>query len=50
MMLPKFEGFTVDDDELLIFYNQICVPPNDDLRSFIPNEAHREMYMAHPES
>ena len=33
MMVPRFKGFTLDDDGLLRFKNQIYVPPNDDLRS-----------------
>jgi hypothetical protein len=48
MMVPKFEGFTVDNDELLSIKGQIYVPPNDELRSLILNESHREVYMAHP--
>jgi hypothetical protein len=47
-MVPKFDGFTVDNNKLLIFKNQIYIPPNDELRSLILNEAHREVYMAHP--
>jgi hypothetical protein len=46
-MLLIFEGFMLDDDELLRFKNQICVPPKDDLRIFILNKAHRAVYMAH---
>jgi hypothetical protein len=49
MMVPKFEGFTMDNDKLMRFKNQICVPPNDELTSLILNEAHRVVYMAHPE-
>jgi hypothetical protein len=30
------------------YNNQIYVPPNDELRSLILNEAHRAVYMAHP--
>jgi hypothetical protein len=48
MMVPRFEGFTFDEDGLLRFKNQIYVPPNDELRSLILNEAHRAVYMAHP--
>jgi hypothetical protein len=48
MMVPKFEGFTMDNDGLLRFKSQIYIPPNDELRSLILNEAHREVYMAHP--
>jgi hypothetical protein len=48
MMVPKFEGFTMDNDGLLRFKSRIYVPPNDELRSLILNEAHRVVYMAHP--
>jgi hypothetical protein len=48
MMVPKFEGFTVDNDGLLRFNNRIYVSPNDELRSLILNEAHIAVYMAHP--
>ena len=48
MMVPRFEGFTIDNGGLPRFKNQIYVPPNDELRSLILNEAHREVYMAHP--
>jgi hypothetical protein len=47
MMVPIFEGFTLDDDGLLRFKNQFYVPPNDELRSLILYEAHRAVYMAH---
>jgi hypothetical protein len=48
MMVPRFEGFMLDDDGLLRFKNRIYVPSNDELRSLILNEAHRAVYMAHP--
>jgi hypothetical protein len=48
MMVPKFEGFTVDNDGLLRFKIRIYVPPNDELKILILNEAHRVVYMAHP--
>jgi hypothetical protein len=48
MMVPRFEGFSFDDDGLLRFKNQIYVPLNDELRSLILNENHKAMYMAHP--
>jgi hypothetical protein len=47
MMVPKFEGFNVDNDGLLRFKNRIYVPPNEKLGSLILNEAHRAVYMAH---
>jgi hypothetical protein len=48
MMVPKFEGFTLENDGLLIFKGQIYIPPNDELTSLILKKAHRAMYMAHP--
>jgi hypothetical protein len=48
MMVPRFEGFTFDNDGLLRFKNRIYVPPDDELRIFILNEACRVVYMAHP--
>jgi hypothetical protein len=48
MMVPRFEAFTLDDDVLLRFKNQIYVPPNEELRIFILNEAHKVVYMDHP--
>jgi hypothetical protein len=47
-MVPKFEEFIVDNNRLLRFKSQIYVPPNDELRILILNEAHRAVYMAHP--
>jgi hypothetical protein len=47
-MVPKFEGFFVDNNRLLRFKNRIYVPPNNELRRLILNEAHRAVYMAHP--
>jgi hypothetical protein len=48
MMVPRFEGFSFDDDGLLRFRGRIYVPPNDELRMLILREAHRAVYMAHP--
>jgi hypothetical protein len=47
-MVPKFEGFMVDNEELLRFENRIYIPPNDELRSLILNKTHRAVYMDHP--
>jgi hypothetical protein len=47
MMVPKFEGYTLDNDGLLRYNNKIYVPPNDELRSLILSEVHRVVYMAH---
>jgi hypothetical protein len=41
MMVPKFEGFTMDNGEFLTFKGQIYIPPNEELRSLIINEAYR---------
>ena len=35
MMVPRFEGFTFDDDGLLRFKNQIYIPLNYELRRLI---------------
>jgi hypothetical protein len=48
MMIPRFEGYTLDNDGLMRYNNRICVPPNDELRKLILSEAHRAVYMAHP--
>jgi hypothetical protein len=47
MMVPRFEGFTFDDDGLLRVKNWIDVPLNDELRILILNEANRVVYMDH---
>ena len=47
MIVPRFEGFTFDEDGLLRFKNRIYIPLNDELRSLILNEDHRAVYMAH---
>jgi hypothetical protein len=48
MMVPRFEGYTLDNDGLMRYSNRIYVPPNDELRSLILSEVHRAVYMAHP--
>ena len=48
MMVPRFEGYSLDSDGLLRFRGQIHVPPNEELRMLILSEAHRVVYMAHP--
>jgi hypothetical protein len=47
MMVPKFEGFTMENDRLLRFKGQIYILPNDELRNLILNKAGRVVYMAH---
>jgi hypothetical protein len=46
MMVPRYEGYSLDSDGLLRFRGQIYVPPNDKLRMVILSEAHRAVYMA----
>jgi len=48
MMLPTFEGYSLDNDGLLRYNDRIYVPPNNELRSLILSEAHRVVYMTHP--
>jgi hypothetical protein len=47
MLVPMFEGFTMANDGLMRYNNQIYVPPNDRLRNLILNKVHRVVYMAH---
>jgi hypothetical protein len=48
MLVPKSKAFTLGNDKLMRYNNPIYVPPNDELRSLILNQAHRGVYMAHP--
>jgi hypothetical protein len=41
MLVPKFEGFTMGNDGLMRYNNQIYVSANDELIIFILNEAHK---------
>jgi hypothetical protein len=47
MMVPRYEGYSLDNDKLLRYNRRIYVPPNDELRSLILRKAHRLLYMAH---
>jgi hypothetical protein len=49
MMVKIFEGFMFDDNGLLRFKNRIYVLLDHELRRLILSEAHRAVYMAHPE-
>jgi hypothetical protein len=44
MMVPRYEGYSLDDDGFLRFNRKIYIPPNDELRSFILSEVHRAIY------
>ena len=48
MRVPKYEEYSLDNDGLLQFRGKIYVPPNEDIRQLILNEAYRAVYMAHP--
>jgi hypothetical protein len=48
MMVPRFDGYSLDNEGLMRYDNQIFVPPNDELRILILSKAHRVVYMAHP--
>jgi hypothetical protein len=48
MMIPKYQGYSLDIDGLLRYNGKIYVLPNDKLRNLILSEAHRAVYMAHP--
>jgi hypothetical protein len=46
-MVPKYEGYSLENDGLLICNGRIYVPPNDKLRGLILNESHRAIYKDH---
>jgi hypothetical protein len=41
MMVPKYEGYSLDNDGLLRFNGRIYILPNKKLRSLILSEAHQ---------
>jgi len=43
MMAWNFEGYSLDDDGLLIFNGRIYIPPNGELIILILSEAHRAL-------
>jgi hypothetical protein len=47
-MVPRYEGYSLDDNGLLRFNKIIYVSPNDELRILILSEALQAIYMAHP--
>jgi hypothetical protein len=47
MRVPKFEGYTLENDRWVRYNNRICIPTNDELRISISSKAHRVVYMAH---
>jgi hypothetical protein len=47
MVVPRFEGYTLDSDGLMRYNNKIYKLPNDKLRSLILSKAHIAAYMTH---
>jgi hypothetical protein len=48
MRIPKFDGYALDDNGLLLFYGRIYVPTNEEVHNLILRETHRAVYMDHP--
>jgi hypothetical protein len=46
IIIPNFEGYSLENDGLLRYNDIIYVPPNDKLRNFIFSEARRVVYKA----
>jgi hypothetical protein len=42
MTIPRFEGYTLENDRLMSYNNRIYVPPNEKLRNLILSEARRK--------
>ena len=47
MKVPKYGGYTLEDDGFIRFNKLIYVPPNDKIQNLILSESHRAIYMAH---
>jgi hypothetical protein len=45
---PKYEGYNLETDGLLIYRGRMYIPENGDIRSIILKEAHRSLYCVHP--
>ena len=44
---PKYEGYSLETDELLRYRGRMYIPEKGDIRSIILKEAHRALYCAH---
>jgi hypothetical protein len=44
---PKYEGYSMEADELLRYWGRMYILDDGDIRSIILNEAHRALYCAH---
>jgi hypothetical protein len=47
MRVLKYEGYSLDEDGLLIFHRKIYVPLNNEIHNLILKEDHREVYISH---
>jgi hypothetical protein len=47
MMVSNYEGYSLDNNILLRFYEKIYIPPNNELKILTLSEAHQVVYMAH---
>jgi hypothetical protein len=45
---PKYEGYSLEADELLRYRGRMYIHESGDIRSIILKEANRELYCAHP--
>jgi hypothetical protein len=48
MMVPRYEGYSLESDGILRPNGRIDVPPNEKLRNLFLKKAYRAVYMAHP--
>jgi hypothetical protein len=48
VMVPNYEGYSLENDRLLRYKGRIYVLPNNELKSLISSESHSEVYIAHP--
>jgi hypothetical protein len=47
MLVPKFEGYTLENDGLMRYNDWFYVLPKYELKNFILNESYRVVYVAH---
>jgi hypothetical protein len=47
MRILKFEGYALDNHNLLCFYGRIYMSSNEEIHNLILRESHRVVYMAH---
>jgi hypothetical protein len=44
---PKYEGYSLEADEVLRYQRRMYIPESGDIQSIILKEAHRALYCAH---